>query len=215
MKKTLMIAVAGMIASSAFAQGLISINEASYKISSNGVLLTKTANSYFFDVIEYVGSGTPTINSAADLTSGANWIDTGVYGVNGSGVATQGYVTGSATASVTAGATGWSQDTTAGTSAYFVVVGWSSNLANGSAGAWASIVTQINGTWNNPAGVFAYSNIGNITANVAPGNGASVWQSGGATAFNLVTVAAAPEPGTMALAALGGASLLLFRRRNK
>ena len=39
--------------------------------------------------------------------------------------------------------------------------------------------------------------------------------SPGFTLGLVAPVAAVPEPGTMALAALGGASLLLFRRKNK
>jgi len=214
MKKTLTICAAAALSLSAFGQGNISINDTvGVKISVNGVQMAQTpASGWIFDLLVYNGVGAPTVNSATDLT-GASWLDSGVYGSNGTSGPRAGTVLGSTSTSTSAG--NWN---TPGTSAYFVVVGWSATEAGN---AWATIKANILGTtgWadTSAAGVFGYSTlIGNIASATPPANGTSAWGTGGVTTgFNLAGVAPAPEPGTMALAALGGASLLLFRRRNK
>lgn len=70
--------------------------------------------------------------------------------------------------------------------------------------AWAGSITAPTAIgWSAPINYAYGSNIGTPTS----------FQAQGLTAFGIDTVGAVPEPSTMALAAIGGASLLLFRRR--
>jgi len=225
------VAVCGMYAT-VFAQGVVSINDtANFKITVNNgtssANMGTVANTYIFDVLEWNVAGTPTaITGASSLTS-ANWIDTGVYGSNATGGSRSGSVLGATGSSTSAGF--WGQTTaSSAVGAYYVIVGWSATEAGQS---WSTIVSAINGTtaWadSSSTGSFGWSIInGNGTGGVL--NPATTGSAAGtalfASAANAVNagfvlansnVQAAPEPGTMALAALGGASLLLFRRRNK
>jgi len=100
-----------------------------------------------------------------------------------------------------------------GINANLELVGWNTAIGGSTL---TSFTTAYNGQ---TAGlIYGYSGVANITLG---DNGATVVNtglfvapsSGGITGFTLAPIAAAPEPSTMALAALGGASLLLFRRR--
>jgi len=120
--------------------------------------------------------------------------------VNGSSTVAGGTITAAASA-------GFGQfqlgGTTAGSSYQFVVVAW--DAASGAAaiqnGSYAAI------GWSNP---FTY-----ITgANASDPNGtAAITSAGMMNAFGVAPIAVVPEPATLALAGLSGASLLLFRRR--
>lgn len=79
------------------------------------------------------------------------------------------------------------------------LVAWSSAYADPTAAAAANAAVG----WSK---VFTYSAVASIGT---PGTFAAA----GYTPFGVNSIAATPEPSTMALAALGGASLLLFRRR--
>jgi len=101
----------------------------------------------------------------------------------------------------------------AATTQYWVMlVGWSANL-----GTLAQVLTQYgNASWN-ANGYFNFETVGTMTPNSAAGSGdptifPGTWAN---STFSLFAVAPAgtPEPSTLALAALGGASLLMFRRR--
>ena len=98
---------------------------------------------------------------------------------------------------------------------YFLVVGWSTSLGN----SWLSVSNQLAADNWNASGFFGVSKIGATYAGGAFSLSAqSLFVSSAAvptpvSAFTLYSVSAVPEPSTFALAALGGASLLLFRRR--
>jgi hypothetical protein len=101
----------------------------------------------------------------------------------------------------------------AGINANLELIGW--NTAVGGS-TLASFMAAYN---SQAAGLFyGYSGVANITLG---DNGANYLNSypfispssGGITGFTLAPLLTVPEPGTMALAALSGASLLLFRRR--
>ena len=107
----------------------------------------------------------------------------------------------------------------------FMLVGWSANIVNST--NVGAVFTDLN-TWSTVGGTitgnafFGVSAVGTLapsTSNLSPTGlfGANPGQinnpSSAAMQLYLLSVAPTPEPGTMALAALGGASLLLFRRR--
>jgi len=99
-----------------------------------------------------------------------------------------------------------------------VLVGWSANLGS----TWSTALGNMEaGTWSGNA-FFGVSNEGFIEAATLPASqGNSVFGSAAQTygtpiqSLNtqLFLLSPVPEPGTIALAALGGASLLLFRRK--
>jgi len=93
--------------------------------------------------------------------------------------------------------------TTAGSQYELVVVGWNASAGGASAltgGTYSDI------GWSNP---FNYTS----GVNSVDTAGTAYVNADGMVKFGVAPVGVAPEPGTMALAALGGASLLLFRRR--
>jgi PEP-CTERM motif len=113
---------------------------------------------------------------------------------------------------------------TYGSTNYIMLVGWSANLGSSYSTAYSNMHSQ---TYLNGLGANAYFGISNLgwinPSSVGSGNGVAIFgssvNSGGTpiqslnVQLDVLGVAATPEPGTMALAALGGASLLLFRRR--
>jgi len=84
-----------------------------------------------------------------------------------------------------------------GTAAYFIVEGWTGSSSTypgtgpGTYGATAAFSETLSGGTATPA------NLGNMPA------------------LNLVTTTVVPEPSTLAMAGVGLASMLIFRRRNK
>jgi hypothetical protein len=103
-----------------------------------------------------------------------------------------------------------------GGQAYFEFVGWSASLGT----SWAQVAPQyLSGLWT-AAGYFGISSeSGLITTGGAgaPASSAAVILGPQAnqinSGFNLNGVSPVPEPTTLALVALSGASLLLFRRK--
>ena len=108
----------------------------------------------------------------------------------------------------------------------FMLVGWSANLGTTYAGA-GGVLSELlnwNGTFAPIAGAyFGESFVGNSTLSLSSSAGTTLWsttQTAGGLISNpssapmvINELQATPEPGTLALAALGGASLLLFRRK--
>lgn len=140
------------------------------------------------------------------VTSDSNWTANNVLGTN----TTAGRF---ASSSPNADGSTTVQGLSAGTTANFVVLAWSSNIGSTLASFESWLASP-----NLVAGQTYYigeSAVGSQTA----GNGGSIPNPGlfgtvspGISGFTLGLVTV-PEPGTMALAALGGASLLLFRRK--
>jgi len=98
-----------------------------------------------------------------------------------------------------------------------MMVGWSANLGT----TWAAALASLNAPGNIVGqGFFGVSTVGFIEAAALPAaQGNNVFgaaQTYGTPIISLNTqldLVPTPEPGTLALAALGGASLLLFRRK--
>jgi hypothetical protein len=112
--------------------------------------------------------------------------------------------------------TGWAAQTTM----FFEVAGWSANLGFAWNPGW------VNGTgtaatpkgaaiWGSPAAPewFGLSNVGTGTSGGGQTPPLPVFGGTGVSGFSLLQVAPVPEPSTMALAGLGAAALLIFRRR--
>lgn len=234
-------AVAAICAGSAYGQGTVLINVSTgnfntytntsqYSTADNGVynktggLTAKTANGFFYQLLVQNGADSVASlgNGSADPLSGS-WTVPAFTAVNGTTFAGSLVGTGGASG---AAVTPWAQNignsynTVAANGAssvdYFLIVGWSANLG----ATWSTVSTELaNNSWV-ANGFFGVSQLGlGGAGGNSPLNAASLF---GTTASNptmltqgltLFDVSPTPEPGTMALAALGGASLLLFRRR--
>jgi hypothetical protein len=224
MKKILTIAAVvalGTVVS--YSQGLISINSAVSQVSTNttaGVSgkATGAGNPFLFEVL--YSSDTTLTGSANNILGAINggsnnialWTDSTVSGNNGTGLGGGKIVSGSSVA-----ATGWTVPGVVYDNARAViVVGWSASYGAN----WTTVASLIQGAGLSAGGFFGTSAVGLSYA----GGGSSglpavnVFAGGGAggiipNTFLLNQVTIIPEPTTMALAGLGGLSLLLFRRR--
>ena len=224
MRKTLLSLFLGLAGCSAWAQGTVVLQNAnaSYLLSTNAALIgqgigvTAKTPALAFDyavLIANYGGPVPSSNPLDAAWSGA--VLTGVnFAVIAGGISGQGGSAGAAVA-------GWGAPTgpqyTDGTEKYFMIVGWSSNLgANWGvvsadlASGWATLPGQ-NAFFGTSAIGFGYSGGGPFTLPVSALFNPTLSMPGALTSgFQLMVV---PEPTTLALAGLGGLSLLLFRRR--
>ena len=234
MKRILLaISVLAVAASSSFAQGTIQVystsatfaiytNNSTYTAALNGVYDTtggKTAiaaNGFYYALLfQPYNAGLSTINPLSSTYA------LGMMATNlpvAGGIRGAGGATGSAV-------TGWDAPTDANYNTAernnFLLVGWSASLGS----SWLTVSNELStGTWS-ANGFFGVSALGNAYAGAGSNTlpAVSVFSvttgapGGLATGLTLYSVTAGggpvPEPSTMALAALGGASLLLFRRR--
>jgi len=216
MKKLLTIAALAVTASLSFGQGYVNFQNApGSRVSTNNVPSlqggtgTQTlqaaapAGSYYYALLY-----APTTQTTVDNTL-AGWTFGAAYATN----TTAGRVSGITATDGTAGAlvTGLSATATAN----FVVVGWSSNVGTSYAQALA--------WWNNgtpavaPTGLVYNFGISGVALNIplAPLGGPynSVFGSSAITGIAMGSYINVPEPSTFALAGLGAAALLIFRRR--
>jgi PEP-CTERM motif len=224
MKKLVLTLSAMTIAASILAQGTINTlntGGASLLVTTNGALYGEgtgltSGNGYIYALMENAStavtggnvSGVLGNNNALDSSS---WTFSGVYMTNLNG----GLLSGGASAVDNM----WAPNTT---NAFFVI-GWSVNFGT----TWGAISNALafsvvnGGNWSQ-MGYFGASAVGFGV----PGGGSPalptphLWaaspnnQMTGLTGFSLNAVPV-PEPGTLALAGLGGLSLLLFRRQRK
>jgi len=233
MKKTLLTLAIIASAAAAYAQGFVYFgNAGNTHTSTNSAVggtatgLTAanggtTATTYYFAL--FSSSSAPSSSAAIVGTSASTYAFQ-----NGSGwtfdnpSSTSGYLGAAyATNNSTAGQfTATDQDPNnsnqsllaSGAAQYFVVVGWSANIG--------STLAALESWYANPtvAGWVGESAASGSITPAAPG-GSEVSVMGhsapGIPGFTLgdVTPVPSPEPATMALAAIGGASLLLFRRK--
>ena len=224
MKKILTILAIASAATFAYAQGTVILQQggAGFLVSTNAASVggtigatAKTALGFDYAVLTAAfGGPVPNSNPLDGAWTGA--ILTGVnFAVTAGGISGQGGGSGAAAA-------GWGAPTgpnyTDGTERYFMIVGWSSNLGS----TWANVSANLASNWATPWGAnqaffgtsvvgFGYSGGGAFSLPAASlFNPGTAMPGGLSSGFQLMVV---PEPTTMALAGLGGLSLLLFRRR--
>ena len=194
MKKLAAILCVSALTTGAFAQGLINFfNNANTLVSSGpasgGTAISGAAGSYYFGLLTSpVGAGTFTF-----------------AGVMGTNQTVAGRFFGGASVPVT----GWA----AGTAKDFEVAGWSASLGTTFDPLW------LQNNFGGKNGFFGLSGTGTGQAggSTATGTLPNLNIFGGATGiqngFNLNPAGVLPEPSSMALAGLGAAALLIFRRR--
>lgn len=168
-----------------------------------------TPSGFYYELLYTSFTGSQAVQPTS-LDALASWSDAGLSAVNGSA---------GRLSPVNAG-TSVTVPWAAGTTQSVMLVGWSANLGT----TWAQVLA----TLQNPEllaavvgnAYFGMSNTGYIAAGGAdPGSTvfATAPNAQGLPIYSLNTqlylIPPVPEPTTIALAALGGASLLLFRRR--
>jgi hypothetical protein len=175
---------------------------------SIGAPANGSLNTYYELLYTSFSGSQATIPSLASLLS---WTDSGLSATNNPGNGARLVVV-----AANSGATvPWSP----GTTDSIVLVGWSANLGT----SWLSVSNTLKSGTFGANSFFGVSTTGYITTfDTATSPGATVFAPGatseGLPIFSLNTqlyLLPVPEPTTIALAGLGGLSLLLFRRQRK
>lgn len=224
MKKILTIAALTAFGVASYAQGLVNLNYtgSTFLISTNtaGGVSGKVngAGAYYFELLD--STSTSLASSANQIYGNAQnfalWTDSTLLGQNGIGL-NAGKLTGASSGA----AANWAPAQSAaafGAPDSYILVGWSANYGT----TWSQVASLIQSGSLASGGYFGVSAIG---VNVAGGNGAgavNIWGNQTGTqgyglnsGFLLNQVVPAPEPTTIALGAIGGASLLFLRRRKQ
>jgi len=207
--KKLLTLITLVAATSAFAQGRVNFANSAATLISAGGASTAITDQYLYAI--FLAPST-TVLAAGQSSSFTDPVFQTQGGSN---------VTQHATAiGRIAGVNGFDTGGAPGGTVDFIVRGWSANAGS----TWAqALASWNNGAPENPAlaglgGMFiGQSLVGN---NILLGDGGAIGATtlfgAGATqvpGFNMAFVPLVPEPSSMALAGLGAASLLLFRRR--
>jgi hypothetical protein len=217
MKKTLLAISITLAAAVGYSQGTVStINQSTSLILTNNAITSASgpisgANNYYFALLTAAmpSFGTPAAApTSLQLANATGWTYTGISMAS---IASAGRENGGANIATI---TGWG----AGVTNSYVVVGWSASLGT----TWSTVASEItSGTWS-ANGYFGMSSVAfgeagggaqSLPAFNLFGSGPTAAGTPLMTGFSLNNVNAVPEPGTLALMALGSASLLLFRRK--
>jgi len=221
MKKLVATLSLAALATGAFAQGFVTIANNGGVTAVNTMtqgVLAKTgtaASSFYYDVLINASTVT-TIDASLQGLAAAGWSDSGLTAVNGTGALGAGKMT-----AVNTSSSAWA----ASTEMSAIVIGWSGNLGTSVSNALAAVAGGHLGSTGWTGGTITgteyvgYTTIATAVSGSTAGTAAALFNSltsasvpvpisGTTTLF-----AAVPEPGTMALAGLGVASLMIFRRR--
>jgi len=215
MKKLLTIAAVMGVASLSYGQGTVNFSagaSASTRITTNSVSgqpatgSINGAGQYYFAL--FVAPTTTGTNYGQSLSLDPTANGFTFFGSYGTNTAALGRMSGNPTTDDVAvpGFAGGSQ-------ANFVVVGWSASITGPD---WAAFRTWYNNGLNSTLGWAGHSFVADSVllggGLIPPGNifGAGIGQVPG---FNINRMDPVPEPSTFALAGLGAAALVIFRRR--
>jgi len=235
MKKTLVILALGVSAiASSYGQGNVFFNNGNtVKIATNSVT-TATAgststqltmvnagnNGYYYALLFSAAATTVNGSSSAIIGNNGNYVFSDLANwtlATTSGGAVLGTNTLSAgrfaSNQADTGSVTQISNLGAGASAHFVIVGWSADIGNtfAAASAWWNAGQPTTGGWlgeSNVSGLLTTGITGSTTTLTLMGTGASL-----INAFTIGQVIPTPEPATIALAGLGGLSLLALRRK--
>jgi hypothetical protein len=228
MKKILLtIGLAAIAALSSQAQGYVVFSSSTQNMSTNntagsqqaaGAVATgKTLGAGLFYYALFVSSTGAGANAQQGFSSGnsstyvfneAQWVlDTDPTATSSSTATAGRFAAGNANSdgSVTV------PSITGGNPYYFQVVGWSANLGTTLGQAIIALTTPGQSGYIGQSIISGQITVGNGGSIPAPNTFGTIAPT--MQAFTLGSFVATPEPGTLALAALGGASLLMFRRK--
>jgi len=223
MKKLLTLAAVLGTASLSFGQGYVSFSAGattSTRVSTNGVAVAGSASPIWYYALFAAPS---TTSNGTNATTNFDPTKTGwtvvAYGTN---TASSGRLNGNTTTDAAVQIPGYPGGSS---TADFAVAGWSANIGTD----WASVqrffgdaplFSQSSHDVGTMAGVGGWYGLAGLTANdvpVAPPggpyNGLFGTAPGLIQGFSLGQINPVPEPSTFALAGLGAAALVIFRRR--
>lgn len=242
MKKLVLTSIAALVgATLVHAQGTVTLQQLTTGLvwtnsSTGSGQITQPGGSYFYEVLDMTSAswtGLSANQQAAATNLLANpsdvslWTDSGVSGSDPNiGTGAKSGISGGV--STVASNWGAPQGATysSGSIDYYVIVGWSSSEGS----SWSTVSAELSGNTLVVGGFFgetyvAFNYAGGGTSGLgaptlfgsSPNGTTGLAGSGGlgtgpdSLTLNQVTVT--PEPGTLALAAVGGISMLLLRRR--
>jgi len=219
MKKLITTLALTATASIAWAQGTVNFsNGSTTQFQTNGVGVAAVGGPYYYELLTAPSTVT-TVDASLQQLLTSTWSDTGLEATNTAG---NGRINGGA--GLQAG--NWP----GGAQQAYIVVGWQAIEGT----TWAQVAFNLAGATNNgtawsgghlvAGGYLAASQLGNAESGGGPsalgtwslfGTGASLQGTPISTPTQFLPVGGAvvPEPGTFALAGLGAAAMLIFRRR--